>query len=373
MVERASEKERERERWCERRRKGGRCSTSVLCSLSHCKAGWFYSVFLAAVVTSLWTGDFCIHRSRLKGYSTPCPCNILTPSALFTARLCDWQASWWMPIQAICIAWHALIHTGLIFSSQEVLCLELHAVGWIEREKLLLYSCLFVTCGNRNWASDIGRNARWVSSCKFRRLFPAARGALALHLNLWSPAPSPLSPFQPRSLEWCVWSPEERKESLKLDPSPQMTGSNSMSSGYCSLDEESDDFTFFTAKSTFFRQPQAKQIPKVVYEHEMDGIVKIERIYSQLIQKNEKMCTKVCIRKCIVLCWTAVVETVLWPDMFWVTTIPGLFCTLVNPVEVVKVRWDRPLIFLHSHKSCHRGNTLSKGTKMSHWGMLFRQ
>lgn len=57
-------------------------------------------------------------------------------------------------------------------------------------------------------------------------------------------------------------------ESLKLDPTPQMTGSNSMSSGYCSLDEESDDFTFFTAKTSFFRQPQAKQVAKNVRREE---------------------------------------------------------------------------------------------------------
>ncbi|XP_046731670.1 ras association domain-containing protein 5 isoform X3 [Silurus meridionalis] len=37
-----------------------------------------------------------------------------------------------------------------------------------------------------------------------------------------------------------------------------MTGSNSMSSGYCSLDEENDESAFFTAKTTFFRQAQAK-------------------------------------------------------------------------------------------------------------------
>ncbi|XP_075997340.1 ras association domain-containing protein 5-like [Genypterus blacodes] len=35
-----------------------------------------------------------------------------------------------------------------------------------------------------------------------------------------------------------------------------MTSSNSMSSGYCSLDEESEDFTFFTAKTSFFRKPK---------------------------------------------------------------------------------------------------------------------
>ncbi|XP_014021803.1 ras association domain-containing protein 5 isoform X4 [Salmo salar] len=44
-----------------------------------------------------------------------------------------------------------------------------------------------------------------------------------------------------------------------------MTGSNSMSSGYCSLDEEGEDFTFFTAKSTFFRQP-----PKLVKQKEVE-------------------------------------------------------------------------------------------------------
>lgn len=42
---------------------------------------------------------------------------------------------------------------------------------------------------------------------------------------------------------------------------PSMTSSNSMSSGYCSLDDESEDFTFFTAKTSFFRKPRhaAKQ------------------------------------------------------------------------------------------------------------------
>lgn len=37
---------------------------------------------------------------------------------------------------------------------------------------------------------------------------------------------------------------------------PSMTGSNSMSSGYCSLDDESEDFSFFTAKTSFFRKPR---------------------------------------------------------------------------------------------------------------------
>lgn len=42
---------------------------------------------------------------------------------------------------------------------------------------------------------------------------------------------------------------------------PSMTSSNSMSSGYCSLDDETEDFTFFTAKTSFFRKSKnaAKQ------------------------------------------------------------------------------------------------------------------
>ncbi|KAI1892446.1 hypothetical protein AGOR_G00133450 [Albula goreensis] len=35
-----------------------------------------------------------------------------------------------------------------------------------------------------------------------------------------------------------------------------------MSSGYCSQDEESDDSAFFTAKSSFFRQPQGQKEAK---------------------------------------------------------------------------------------------------------------
>lgn len=40
-----------------------------------------------------------------------------------------------------------------------------------------------------------------------------------------------------------------------------MTSSNSMSSGYCSQDDESDEFIFFTAKTSFFRK--SKQAAKV--------------------------------------------------------------------------------------------------------------
>ncbi|XP_061113277.1 ras association domain-containing protein 5-like isoform X1 [Conger conger] len=41
-----------------------------------------------------------------------------------------------------------------------------------------------------------------------------------------------------------------------------MKGSISMSSGYCSQDEESDDFAFFTAKSSFFQQTHDQQEAK---------------------------------------------------------------------------------------------------------------
>ena len=52
---------------------------------------------------------------------------------------------------------------------------------------------------------------------------------------------------------------------------PSMTSSNSMSSGYCSLDDESEEFTFFTAKTSFFQK--AKHAAKVqnLYDTHSDG------------------------------------------------------------------------------------------------------
>ncbi|XP_045075905.1 ras association domain-containing protein 5-like [Coregonus clupeaformis] len=50
-----------------------------------------------------------------------------------------------------------------------------------------------------------------------------------------------------------------------------MTGSNSISSGYCSLDEEGEDFTFFTAKTSFFRQPKKLVKQNEVKEEEEGG------------------------------------------------------------------------------------------------------
>ncbi|KAJ8391144.1 hypothetical protein AAFF_G00095730 [Aldrovandia affinis] len=77
-----------------------------------------------------------------------------------------------------------------------------------------------------------------------------------------------------------------------------MTGSNSMSSGYCSLDEENDDFTFFTAKTSFFRRPQAKQGAKNATKEEeekpkslseQDVRVKIEEYNSNVSENGMKL------------------------------------------------------------------------------------
>ncbi|XP_034074215.1 ras association domain-containing protein 5 isoform X5 [Gymnodraco acuticeps] len=52
---------------------------------------------------------------------------------------------------------------------------------------------------------------------------------------------------------------------------PSMTSSNSMSSGYCSLDDESEDFSFFTAKTSFFRKPNQAPKQKEAKEEETRG------------------------------------------------------------------------------------------------------
>ncbi|KAL0978672.1 hypothetical protein UPYG_G00173740 [Umbra pygmaea] len=69
-----------------------------------------------------------------------------------------------------------------------------------------------------------------------------------------------------------------------------MTGSNSMSSGYCSLDEEGEDFTFFTAKSTFFHQP--KKLPKqdeVKEEEEGPKALSEEEVRARIKDYNSKV------------------------------------------------------------------------------------
>ena len=44
-------------------------------------------------------------------------------------------------------------------------------------------------------------------------------------------------------------------------PTPSMKSSNSMSSGYCSQEDDSEDLTYFTAKTSFF--PKARRAAKV--------------------------------------------------------------------------------------------------------------
>ncbi|XP_036388006.1 ras association domain-containing protein 5 isoform X2 [Megalops cyprinoides] len=77
-----------------------------------------------------------------------------------------------------------------------------------------------------------------------------------------------------------------------------MTSSNSMSSGYCSLDEESDDFTFFTAKTSFFRRPGVKQGAKNATKEEeekpkclseQDVRIKIEEYNSKVTENGMKL------------------------------------------------------------------------------------
>lgn len=78
---------------------------------------------------------------------------------------------------------------------------------------------------------------------------------------------------------------------------PSMSSSNSMSSGYCSLDDESEDFTFFTAKTSFFHKP--KHAPKIEEKEEEEGGAKdlpeeearqrIEEYNSQVSENGMKL------------------------------------------------------------------------------------
>uniref|UniRef100_A0A3P8ZA40 Ras association domain family member 5 n=1 Tax=Esox lucius TaxID=8010 RepID=A0A3P8ZA40_ESOLU len=68
-----------------------------------------------------------------------------------------------------------------------------------------------------------------------------------------------------------------------------MTGSNSMSSGYCSLDEESEDFTFFTAKTTFFRQPKKLLKNEVKEEEGGPKVLSEEEVRARIEDYNSKV------------------------------------------------------------------------------------
>ncbi|KAI4884819.1 hypothetical protein NFI96_004035 [Prochilodus magdalenae] len=131
-----------------------------------------------------------------------------------------------------------------------------------------------------------------------RRLFGGFCFLIILYsagLNSSSPLPEPTAPLPSSSvswnLEWCR-GPPEALEPPNLDPAPQMTGSNSMSSGYCSLDEESDDFTFFTAKTSFFRRPHGKQGAKNAAKEDEEANAKslsVEEIKARIEEYNSKV------------------------------------------------------------------------------------
>ncbi|XP_073325419.1 ras association domain-containing protein 5 isoform X2 [Pagrus major] len=81
---------------------------------------------------------------------------------------------------------------------------------------------------------------------------------------------------------------------------PSMTSSNSMSSGYCSLDDESEDFTFFTAKTSFFRKPRHAAKKNEAKEEDDEGTkdlseeevrTRIEDYNAQISENGMKLAT----------------------------------------------------------------------------------
>ncbi|XP_054473357.1 ras association domain-containing protein 5 isoform X3 [Anoplopoma fimbria] len=72
---------------------------------------------------------------------------------------------------------------------------------------------------------------------------------------------------------------------------PSMTSSNSMSSGYCSLDDESEDFTFFTAKTSFFHQPKHAVKQKESKEEDDRGTRELseEEVRTQIKEYNAQV------------------------------------------------------------------------------------
>lgn len=72
---------------------------------------------------------------------------------------------------------------------------------------------------------------------------------------------------------------------------PSMTSSNSMSSGYCSLDDESEDFTFFTAKTSFFRKPKQAAKQHEAKEEEEGGTkdLSAEEVCTRIAEYNAQV------------------------------------------------------------------------------------
>ncbi|XP_016892383.1 ras association domain-containing protein 5 isoform X3 [Cynoglossus semilaevis] len=69
---------------------------------------------------------------------------------------------------------------------------------------------------------------------------------------------------------------------------PSMTSSNSMSSGYCSLDDECEDITFFTAKTSFFRRPRNTVKQNETKEEEEKGTKELsaEEVHTRIEEYN---------------------------------------------------------------------------------------
>ncbi|XP_035486686.1 ras association domain-containing protein 5 isoform X2 [Scophthalmus maximus] len=72
---------------------------------------------------------------------------------------------------------------------------------------------------------------------------------------------------------------------------PSMTSSNSMSSGYCSLDDESEDSHFFTAKTSFFRKPRQAAKQNEAKEEEEGGTkdLSAEEVWSRIEEYNAQV------------------------------------------------------------------------------------
>nr|XP_043880811.1 ras association domain-containing protein 5 isoform X4 [Solea senegalensis] len=72
---------------------------------------------------------------------------------------------------------------------------------------------------------------------------------------------------------------------------PSMTSSNSMSSGYCSLEDESEDFTFFTAKTSLFRKPRHSAKQNEAKEEEEGGTkdLSAEEVQTKIEEYNAQV------------------------------------------------------------------------------------
>ncbi|XP_062254628.1 ras association domain-containing protein 3 isoform X2 [Platichthys flesus] len=83
----------------------------------------------------------------------------------------------------------------------------------------------------------------------------------------------------------------DRSMTVNTVPTPSMTSSNSMSSGYCSLDDESEDFTFFTAKTSFFRKPRRAPKPTETKEEEEGGTKELsaEEVRTRIEEYNAQV------------------------------------------------------------------------------------